>query len=72
MLTISESRRSNDVQKILRFISDFTVSLDNKYKAEHCKKTDQTNDESSEIEDENEYIHPFLKSIFQTLINVSK
>ena len=72
MLTISESRRSNDVQKIFRFISDFSISLDNKYKAEHIKKSSKIDDESGETEDENEYVHPFLVSLFETLINVSK
>lgn len=68
MLTVNESRRSDDVQKIFKFISQFAVFLDSKDKPEQGKKSASS---GSGNDDEENCMHPFLTYVCETLINVS-
>lgn len=68
MLILSDSKRTTDVQKMFKFISEFVVVLDNKYKSEHSKN----NKEKPVQEDDEDLLHPFLQQLFATLESVSK
>ncbi|KFM69572.1 Condensin complex subunit 3, partial [Stegodyphus mimosarum] len=61
MLILSDSKRSADVRKMLRFISDCALTLDNKYKTAHGKSNE------TEDEEEEEIMHPLLEYLFQIL-----
>ncbi|XP_042897083.1 condensin complex subunit 3 isoform X1 [Parasteatoda tepidariorum] len=61
---LSESKRSTEVSKILRFIAESTVTLDNKYKTAAGK--------SDTDEDIDDIVHPLLKGLFKILISWSE
>lgn len=61
---LSESRRSVEVRRVLCFISECAVTLDNKFKNEHQALNGST-------EDIDDVIHPLLKYLFKALARVS-
>ncbi|GFU13458.1 condensin complex subunit 3, partial [Nephila pilipes] len=54
-ITLSESKRSSDVSRIMYFISELLVNLDNKYKDANA------NGSMTEVDD---IMHPLLKELF--------